>query len=489
MKRHKMIMRLCAYAMLGDGKIGDPEKEIILDAIATEGLLENSEETAESVYDKIYSTLASNDDPENEALSKSLFTSLGRSTESERNLRKELVYYVRIARADQKLLDVEREGFRLICKLHKLENPTLLWNELHRESENLEKEKKHLSHLKLRGGMIERKPNLTLEDFQAIQQIISFYQIEGALKKSASYVLEKERTKENVKLNTRNKLITKYSFVLFCSLAFILFLRIPACELTTDYMAPDLAFPQNGTFNGILTDSVHSILIDKISYSLRNQQFAYELDTILQEEFACYAGNMVTLRDVITNKIDDDVLIVLSHTDIAGIRLCGVILGVVILAIGAIIIYYIFCVKRKRENANPKYIKKNLRFLMRGICTIAILGTLFCYDIGILFMMISVEWLIFMRESKEEGDEKNKPNMLVVMVAVAIITDISYGLVNATILHHNDIELLTIAAPIFLGCVCFLFGKWLEDNRENDKLESEQMNDIVTSLSGTTTQL
>ena len=38
--------------MLGDGKIGDPEKEIILDAIATEGLLENSEETAESVYDK-----------------------------------------------------------------------------------------------------------------------------------------------------------------------------------------------------------------------------------------------------------------------------------------------------------------------------------------------------------------------------------------------------------------------------------------------------
>lgn len=482
MKRHKMIMRLCAYAMLGDGKIGDPEKEIILDAIATEGLLENSEETAESVYDKIYSTLSSDNNLENEALSKSLFTSLGRSTESERNLKKELVYYVRIARSDQKLLDVEREGFRLICKLHKLENPTLLWNELHREAENLEKEKKLLSHLKLRSGMIERKPNLSLEDFQAIQQIISFYQIEGALKKSASYVLEKERTKENVKLNSRNKLITKYSFILFCSLAFILFLRIPACELATDYSAPDLALPQNETFSGILTDSVHSILIDKISYSLRNQQFAYELDTILQEEFACYAGNMVTLRDVITNKINDDVLLVLSHTDMAAFRfLCGGI-GLIIFPIWTIIMVIIFCVKRKSENANPKYIKKNLKFLLRWILGLTVVGTIFCYDIGILFMMLAIEWLIFMRESKDE--EQNKTNMLVVMVAVAIITDISYGLVNTTLLHHGEIELLTIAAPVFLGCVCFLFGKWLEDNRENDKLESKQMNEIVASISG-----
>ena len=120
------------------------------------------------------------------------------------------------------------------------------------------------------------------------------------------------------------------------------------------------------------------------------------------------------------------------------------------------------------------------------MCTIIILSTFLCYDIGILFMMIAVEWLIFMRESKD--DEQNKTNMLVVMVAVAIITDISYGLVNTTLLHHGEIELLTIAAPVFLGCVCFLFGKWLEDNRENDKMESEQMNAIVTYLSGNTTQ-
>lgn len=487
MKKHKMIMRLCAYAMLGDGNIGEQEKEVILDAIVTEGLIENEKtETAEGIFENIYSILKSDGVSENEALMKSLFTSLGRSTESEKNLKKELVYYVRIARADQKLLDVEREGFRLICKLHKLENPTRLWNELHREAEGLEKENKHLSHLKLRSGMIDRKPNLIVEDFQAVEQIISFYQIEGALKKSASYVLEKERTKKNVKLTMRNKLITKYSFVLFCSLAFILFLRIPACELATDYMAPDLALPQNETFNGILTDSVHSILIDKISYSLRNQQFAYELDTILQEEFACYAGNMVTLRDVITNKIDDDVLIVLSHTDMAEVRCGGVFSGYAILVLGAALISYIFYLKRKRENTNPKYIKNNSRFLLCGMCTIIILSTFLCYDIGILFMMIAVEWLIFMRESKD--DEQNKTNMLVVMVAVAIITDISYGLVNTTLLHHGEIELLTIAAPVFLGCVCFLFGKWLEDNRENDKMESEQMNAIVTYLSGNTTQ-
>lgn len=486
MKKHKMIMRLCAYAMLGDGTIGEQEKSIILDAIVTEGLIENGKtETAEDIFENIYSILKSYNAPENEALSKSLFTSLGRSLESEKNLKKELVYYVRIARADQKLLDVEREGFRLICKLHKLEDSTILWNELHREAENLEKEKKHLNHLKLK-NLRERKTNLAIEDFQAIQQIISFYQIEGALKKSASYVLEKERTKKSEKLNLRNKLITKYSFILFCSLASILFLRIPACELATDCLAPDLALHQNETLYGVVTDSVQSIMVDKISSGLRDQKDAEALDSLIQENIALYAGNMISLRDVIAGKIYDDISVKWSHTQVAQFRCYWSFLGLGVSFIATFVIYSIFCGKRKKEHLNPKCFNKNLRFLLRWIVGLTIGAAIFCYDVGILFMMISIEWLIFMRESKKK--EKNKPNMLVIMVAVAIITDISYGLVNTTLLHQGEIELLTIAAPVFLGCVCFLFGKWLEDNRENDKLESEKMNEIVTYLSGNTTQ-
>lgn len=487
MKKHKMIMRLCAYAMLGDGNIGEQEKEVILDAIVTEGLIENEKtETAEGIFENIYSILKSDGVSENEALMKSLFTSLGRSTESEKKLKKELVYYVRIARADQKLLDVEREGFRLICKLHKLENSTILWNELHKEAENLEKDKKDLRHLKLK-NVINRKTNLTLEDFQAIRQIIFFYQIEGALKKSASYVLEKERTKKSEKLNLRNKLITKYSFILFCSLAFILFLRIPACELATDYIAPDIAIHQNETLYGVVTDSVQSIMIDKISTGLRDQKDAKALDSLVQENIALYAGNMISLRDGIAGKIYDNITLEWSHTQVAGFRFTAFCLSLVFFIL-SVVIGFIFRSKRKIEKLNPQYYKTNLRFLLRWIVALTFFATIFCYDVGILFMMISIEWLIFMRESKKEEEEKNKPNMLVIMVAVAIITDIAYGLVNATLLHQGDIELLTIAAPVFLGCVCFLFGKWLEDNRENDKLESEQMNEIVAYLSGNTTR-
>ena len=487
MKKHKMIMRLCAYAMLGDGNIGEQEKEVILDAIVTEGLIENEKtETAEGIFENIYSILKSDGVSENEALMKSLFTSLGRSTESEKKLKKELVYYVRIARADQKLLDVEREGFRLICKLHKLENSTILWNELHKEAENLEKDKKDLRHLKLK-NVIDRKTNLTLEDFHAIQQIISFYQIEGSLKKSASYVLEKERIKKSEKLNLRNNLITKYSFILFCSLAFILFLRIPACELATDCLAPDLALHQNETLYGVVTDSVQSIMVDKISVGLRDQKDAKALDSLVQENIALYAGNMISLRDGIAGKIYDNITFEWSHTQVAGFRFKAFCVSFVFFSL-SVVIGFIFCSKRKIEKLNPQYYKTNLRFLLRWIVALTFLATICCYDVGILFMMISIEWLIFMRESKKEEKEKNKPNMLVIMVAVAIITDISYGLVNTTLLHQGEIELLTIAAPVFLGCVCFLFGKWLEDNRENDKLESKQMNAIVTYLSGNTTQ-
>lgn len=483
-----MIMRLCAYAMLGDGNIGEQEKEVILDAIVTEGLIENEKtETAEGIFENIYSILKSDGVSENEALMKSLFTSLGRSTESEKKLKKELVYYVRIARADQKLLDVEREGFRLICKLHKLENSTILWNELHKEAENLEKDKKALRHLKLK-NVIDRKTNLTLEDFHAIQQIISFYQIEGSLKKSASYVLEKERIKKSEKLKLRNKLITKYSFILFCSLAFILFLRIPACELATDCLAPDLALHQNETLYGVVTDSVQSIMVDKISVGLRDQKDAKALDSLVQENIALYAGNMISLRDGIAGKIYDDIKAQWSHTQVAQVRLSGALIGFFVFFILSGVIGLVFRSKRKIEKINPQYYKTNLRFLLRWMVGLTIWTTISCFDVGILFMMISIEWLIFMRESKKEEKEKNKPNMLVIMVAVAIITDISYGLVNTTLLHQGEIELLTIAAPVFLGCVCFLFGKWLEDNRENDKLESEQMNEIVTYLSGNTTQ-
>jgi uncharacterized membrane protein YbjE (DUF340 family) len=113
----------------------------------------------------------------------------------------------------------------------------------------------------------------------------------------------------------------------------------------------------------------------------------------------------------------------------------------------------------------------------------ALLSGFVYHDMWVLSMMISIEWLIFMRE-KHSSQEHNHTTMLVVLVVMAIIADIALGVTEMAI-EKNKFTWNIISAPIFLGCICFFFGKWLENNNTKQQDELKEMEATISMMENT----
>lgn len=123
-------------------------------------------------------------------------------------------------------------------------------------------------------------------------------------------------------------------------------------------------------------------------------------------------------------------------------------------------------------------------------------------SICVLVMMLTVEWLIFMRTNSKgakvitepEVDESEQSNMLLapsshhhtslaLFVGIAILLDICLGVIE---LPRADVNVYGIAikvvSAIFLGCICFFIGKFFENWREQQVNDIEKMGDVTERL-------
>ena len=109
-------------------------------------------------------------------------------------------------------------------------------------------------------------------------------------------------------------------------------------------------------------------------------------------------------------------------------------------------------------------------------------------------MMLSIEWLIFMRSSSqleneaENKAENNSPHShspsLIVFVAIAIVLDICIGIVEVPTEKLTAIIVLYKALSAFtLGALCFFIGKFVENHRDHQMHDIERMDGIIESLS------
>lgn len=103
------------------------------------------------------------------------------------------------------------------------------------------------------------------------------------------------------------------------------------------------------------------------------------------------------------------------------------------------------------------------------------------YSVFLLSAMLSIEWLILMRE-KYHTKKRSHSSMLVVLVLMAILSDISFGMIELqqsyTAANISD----KVFSALFLGCVCFFVGKYLELNYTHSIEDKEEMNKVIEDI-------
>lgn len=109
-------------------------------------------------------------------------------------------------------------------------------------------------------------------------------------------------------------------------------------------------------------------------------------------------------------------------------------------------------------------------------------------------MMLSIEWLIFMRSSiqleneAENKAENNSPHShspsLIVFVAIAIVLDICIGIVEVPTEKLTAIVVLyKVLSAFTLGALCFFIGKFVENHRDHQMHDVTRMDEIIEELS------
>lgn len=375
----KAVMRLCAFTMVHNDIIGPTEENIILEVIQNRSYC--GKEDAKPFYEECKDLLLTD-----ELQQQSIFVNI--DSLDKQQIRNELNDFIKIAKADNALVDAEREAFVLICKLLRLKDSRTLWRK------GLEKE--------LEVQDIAQRPLMLIEDFRNIKKIIGFYHIKGPVVEGARHVLQMEYTKRTDLEGFKEHLITHKAFLLFCSVAFLLFIHFPSLGHILEVLA------------------------------IAPQYIRY-----------CETGSLF-----------------------------GVLL----------IVFFVFFMKIICKKDKKKLADVSRSFQIMAWCAFggALLSGLLYHDMWVLSMMLSIEWLIFMRE-KHSAKEHNSSSMLIVLVAIAIIADIALG-VTEHVHAGKTLGWDILSGPVFLGCICFFFGKWLENNNTKAQGELKEMETIIAKL-------
>lgn len=114
-----------------------------------------------------------------------------------------------------------------------------------------------------------------------------------------------------------------------------------------------------------------------------------------------------------------------------------------------------------------------------------------CFAFGIISLLLSIEWIIFMKErmyenNKSETEGKKMSKILVVLVVVAVVIDMSFGMLELGSGEITDLPevIIKFCSAIFLGGLCFYVGKCLELYNDHIEQDNEYINRKIDELDG-----
>lgn len=372
-------------------------------------------------------------------------------------IKRELRDMMLVIRADMSIMDREREAFRVFCKLFRIKNTTALWQELTQWNE-AELVGAYSDYQK-KDFQIYRKDAIDVNDFKTIKKSIVFYDIKGPLLSGVYHVLQREELKKRENIFRGDKKMSRYAFILFALSAVVVYLNI--------------------------TDTMHGGHGEHGKELLTSHTF--------WEPFA----RMVT--DICRGQID-------WLVDIPFLLIAGVLVFPLIYW-G----YKMICIRIKPMRKMMNYREKAFYEKDKGKFKIvwpvfAFVVALLIYIIGIadvsvqslldslfapfclLIMMVSIEWLIFMREKyqgntvSQEHHVDGDSSILIILVVAAVLSDVCLGIIELGNEFTGKDVVDKVASALFLGCICFFLGKFIENHRAQQEKDVHDMNSVVKEL-------
>lgn len=378
---------------------------------------------------------------------RSLFVDVNLLNDKEK--KQELIDMYGVICSDDSIMDREREAFRVACKMFKLRHSSLLLQqivEIYNEygQRALLGESVFSSH-KYKLTLVT-KTDFNVSDYNYINDALVAYEIKGPLKEGVYQIFKRDRINKDERTYKFDRKMSSIAILCFSISALILYVFV--------------------------SDLLHKI--PDREYIFATKFIWLDSITDLKEWFVGNFKLYIFIAICIFS-----ILLRFAFKD-----------------------FKIRFLKRKflKQTMYPNY----KLFFMTILCGIIILfgcnlfatklviwiKTLFI-PIVLLIMMLSIEWLIFMKsESSEKNklctEEKNNKNKsLYLLTFVAILLDMGLGSVEY-LMEHANVEasefIAKIASAIVLGAICFFSGKFLDMYRLQQKQDKDKMNQCINQI-------
>lgn len=494
----KSLMRLCAFAVINGGTIGEAEKLVIANIIVRRYLNRSLEELARiykmlsgidlphnngryvndneiegsmnpvlkeylqsvelkeedcyhssmqklfiaiNIVEEIVRQLTDSTNPNYAETRKSILMNI--DSLSKKRIYIELCDLMLVVKADKSLMDCEREAFRVFCKMTRIVRSTLLWQELSECNESVLWRLPGRSYMHL----LQQKRSVDINDCRSVETSISFYDIKGPFVDSIYYNLQRIQTLHQDVSFYRNRKWTKRAFVVFVLTSIIIFLKV--------------SYPQLEPSNVL---------------------------GAIQE--TCEVPAWISGLPDIGGSCSEDV----SNTNTTVIPVVALMFVVLMVGVWCIImalprhlkssvIHWARCLRGRNVVLWLLFLVLSVIASLAFFLFTLVLLLLF-QPLCVLGLTISIEWMSFMQEYLHETTHPKKSYTLMWIVVASIVVDVSMSIAE----HYNHYHAISpnyvdvIASALFSGCLSFIFGKWLENHRMMAQQTQNEMKQIVTHI-------
>ena len=345
---------------------------------------------------------------------------------------KDLKHCYDIILIDNKITEAEKNAFDIICRFYGVKKELF-------SNQDYEKIKENINNSTYSKYFTERdekgKIRIKSDGYNKIREVFQYKIIRGPLLGGIEYALEK-RYNEVVRNKIKNeKQSSLFAFIIFAISAFLLLTN----TIKTSHHA----------------DSKHAIC--QSAGDEVQEPNGQDSSLVLDESNG--TANCDSTRSIYQETLNKETFKYFIIFITVGILLFGNI---------------------------RSFIRKNsYRFIYAGIILTCYFLREYMQSILLLFAMLSIEWLILMKGSNFNDENEKHSTPLTIFVIMAILADVSYGMIELEQNYAPSRILDKVFSALFLGCICFFTGKFLElqyRQKEKTRKEMKQVLEEINKL-------
>ena len=472
-------MRLCAIAMVADGKLDEKEKEAIVDIANRD--LRNFEGLREKVTDYLKESGVETEGRDDEDILilyiEKILTLLDADCKDSKNMRQglfvdvasisgrqaleELRDIVYVIKADNVVTEAERMAFVSVAKVFKFSGVDKIWDTFYKMSkEDLLKAHVKYSMYDSRGKVIK------VSDVEIIERTIVNYNIKGPLSYGLYSAIYRERYEAEKQKRKGNKWISMLALFTFIVSSVMVYYECAKC-LEFKFIAEEhsLEFP-NTVIDSLVCDGIDYLITNGTDYVLDASNELINTDTAFLQ-----AG-----MDHNATNGDDKFL--------------GLLIWSLVIIAFSILFKHFKKFLRYNHNVSlqmpslPVILFLTLLVMYFRVSVVNL--SLFYMPFFVLCMMLSIEVMIFLREKYTEESasriKESSSGLLIVFVSAAIIADICIGIIELPMNPSGWMIFNKIAYSLFLGCLSFFAGKFMEMTALQNAVDMEKMDSCLDNI-------